>query len=449
MIDDLIVSSLVNDDAYTRRVLPYIKREYFSNQGHQVLFSLVQRHFAKYNRSPSKDVLKVELSNLNINENMFDAAVEVYEDLTSEVQELDWMLDATEDFCKKRAYYNAIVAASDLLDKDDTAIYSQSLDMVKDALAVSFDSNIGHDYIEDAEERFKSYAEKEDQLPVGINIFDKTTKGGYVNKSLTLFMAPTGVGKSLFLCNFAAEFLRQGKNVLYLTMEMSEKQVSQRIDLNLLDMETDELLNSNVGTLMNRLKRFKIGPIGRLVVKEFASGQAHSGHFRHTIEELKLKKNFKPDVIIIDYLNICASSRVKQDQGGYTFYGTIAQELRGLGQEFGCRVFSATQTNRDGTKVSDFDVTDIADSWGVTHHCDYIYGIIETEELAKLGQYKVKRLKDRYNDYKNWYPSFIIGTDKSHQRLFDINEDDDDDDLDMSSVIFDQTDMGAYINTPS
>lgn len=421
MITNTIISSLIFNDEFTRKTLPYIKKEYFEDIGEQVVFALIQEFYGKYNKTPSLQSLKIEVDSKNLNESVYESTVEVLNGLSEPMVDTDWLIDTTEDFCKTRAYFNAIVAASELIDKGDTALYGQTLDIVTKALAVTFDSSIGHDFIEDAQERYEAYREKKDQLKCGIPVFDHVTKGGFVNQSLTVFMAPTGVGKSLFLCNFAAQFLKQGKNVLYLTMEMSETQVSQRIDLNLLDMTTEELVQATKAGYINRINNIKRMTSGKIIVKEYPSGSAHSGHFRYLIADLKLKKDFVPDVIVVDYLNICASARVTKAHGMFEFSKNIAEELRGLGQEFKCRVFTATQVNRDGAKVSDFDLTNTSESFGVPATADYFYGIIETEELATMGQMKIKRLKDRYQDYVSWWPSFIIGVDKSKQRIYDIN----------------------------
>lgn len=425
MIENTILASLIHEPEYIRKVIPYIQRDYFKNMGEKIIFSLIKEHFLKYNNNPTKVMLDVELSKKNLNESYFEQAQQTLKDIKDQHADINWLVDATEDWCKKRAYFNAIVAAADLIEKDDTALYHGSLEMVSKALSVSFDSDLGSDYYDDAAIRFDKIKEGKVQLPTTFEIFNKVTKGGFVNPSLTVFIAPTGVGKSLFLCNIAASYLQQGKNVLYFTMEMSQQQVEQRIDLNLLDMREDQIKVMEKMQFVNRIHNLKKKFSGKLRTKEYPSGSAHSGNFRYFIEELKIKEGFVPDIIIIDYLNICSAAAVSRNTGLYEYMGQIALELRGLGQEFKCPVFTATQTNREGTKAVDFDSTDIADSWGVTHHADYIYGIIETEALAKMNQMCVKRLKDRYNDYKSWMPNFIIGVDKPKQRIYDVQSDND------------------------
>lgn len=426
MIERTILASLINEPEYIRKVIPYIDREYFREMGEKIIFSLIKDYFIKYNTLPTKEVLAIELGNRNIKEHFFDQASEVLNTLNYTKTDVKWLIDSTENFCKRRAYFNAISKASELLEGDDTTLYHKSLDLVSKALSVSFDSDLGSDYFDSAATRYDSYQVGHEKLPTTFDIFNRVTKGGFVNPSLTIFMAPTGVGKSLFLCNMAASYLQMGKNVMYFTMEMSQSQVEQRVDLNMLDLHEDQIKSLEKSQFVNRVNSLRSKFNGKLRVKEYPSGSVHSGHFRYFLEELKLKEGFIPDVIIVDYLNICKAAFTTKNAGLYEYTGQIALELRGLAQEFKCPLFTATQTNREGTKASDFEVTDVADSWGVTHHADYIYGIIETEDLAKMFQMKVKRLKDRYNDYRNWFTSFIIGVDKSKQRIYDVNQEQED-----------------------
>lgn len=425
MIEKTILSALINNHEYIRKVIPYIDRDYFQQMGEKIVFSLIKEHFVKYNTVPNKTVIGVELDSKKLNEDFHKQAHATLTSLNNEPVDTEWLIDATEDFCKKRAFLNAMITASNLLDTDDTTLYHGALDVVSKALSVSFDSDLGSDYFDQAEERFDLTQRGYDKLPCTFEIFNKVTKGGFVIPSLTIFMAPTGVGKSLALANLAASFLQLGKNVLYITLEMSEKQVEQRIDLNLLDLREDQIKVLEKHQYMNRIAALKKRFTGKLRTKEYPSQSAHSGHFRYFIEELRLKEDFVPDAIIVDYLNICASASANKNTPTHEYAGKIAVELRAIGQEFKVPVFSATQTNRDGKKVVDFDITDVAESWAVMHHADYVYGLIETEELAKMNQMKVKRLKDRYQDYAAWYPSFIIGVDKTKQKFFDIQQMDD------------------------
>lgn len=420
MIEKTILSALINNHEYVRKVIPYIDRDYFQEMGEKIVFSLIKEHFVKYNTIPNKTVIGVELDNKKINEDFHKQAASVLSSLNNEPVDTKWLIDATEDFCKRRAFLNAMITASGFLDKDDTTLYHGALDVVSKALSVSFDSDLGSDYFEDAEERYELTKKGFDKIACTLDIFNRVTRGGFVYPSLTIFMAPTGVGKSLALANFAASFLQLGKNVLYITMEMSEKQVEQRIDLNLLDLREDQIKLLEKHQYMNRVGALKKKFTGKLRTKEYPARSAHSGHFRYFIDELKLKENFVPDVIIVDYLNICASSTAPKNIPTHQYAGRVAVELRAIGQEYRVPVFSATQTNRDGTKTSDFEITDVAESWEVMHHADYVYGLIETEELAKMNQMKVKRLKDRYQAVTDG-GSFTIGVDKTKQKFFDIN----------------------------
>lgn len=420
MIEQTILASLINEIEYTRKVIPYIDREYFNEMGEKIIFSIIKDNFLKYNTLPNKEVLAIELESKNLREHFYEQASEVLNRINYSKTDINWLVDATEKWCQRRAFFNAISKASELLEEDDTTLYQKSLGMVSSALAVSFDTDLGSDYFDAAADRYDKYKEGVEKYPTTFESFNRVTKGGFVNPSLTIFIAPTGVGKSLFLCNFASSYLQMGKNVLYFTMEMSQTQVEQRIDLNMLDLREDQIKALEKQQFVNRVSNLKKKFAGRLKVKEYPSGSVNANHFRYFIEELKLKEGFIPDIIIIDYLNICTAAMTTKNAGLYEYTGQIAVELRGLGQEYRCPVFTATQTNREGTKASDFEVTDVADSWGVTHHADYIYGIIETEELAKMMQMKIKRLKDRYNDYRV-FNSFIIGVDKTKQRIFDIN----------------------------
>lgn len=420
MIERTILAALINEAEYTRKVIPYIDREYFKTMGEKIVFSLIREHFLKYNTLPNTNILSIELDKKNIKEHFYEEALSVLSELKYEKTDIKWLVDATEDFCKRRAYFNAIAAAAELLSEDDTTLYHRSLDAVSKALSVSFDADLGSDYFGSAAERFDAYVRGFDRLETTFESFNRVTKGGFVKPSLTVFMAPTGVGKSLFLCNLAASYLQMGKNVVYLTMEMTETQVEQRIDLNLLDLREDQIKVMEKSQFVNRVHNLRKKMSGKLKTKKFVSGSAHSGHFRYYLEELKIKENFIPDVIIVDYLNICAPALVGKNQAKHERIGQIALELRAIAQENNVPLLTATQTNRDGTRAADFDATDIADSWEVTHHADYIFGIIETEDLAKLNQMKVKRLKDRYNS-KTVDTYFIMGVDKEKQRIYDID----------------------------
>ena len=422
MIEETILSGLINNEEYTRKVINFIKRDYFKKVGEKVIFTLIHKHFLQYNTLPTKSSLEIDLNNRNnISEAIYNESIKLLHSLEKEEFDVNWLVDATEDFCKKRAFYNALLFSSDLISKDDPSLYHEALNKVTEAISVTFDNSLGSDYFNDAEKRFDSYTKGSEQVPCSINSFNTVTKGGFVKPSLTVFIAPTGVGKSLFLCNFAQSFISEGKNVLYFTFEMSEVQVEQRVDLNVLDMTVEDIKYLTKSQYFNRIVGIKKKNYGRLITKFYPAFSAHMGHFRHFIDELKQKQNFIPDVIIFDYLVICGSSKLSRNAGSYEYFSIVAAELRGIGQEYNCPVFTAAQTNREGTKQEDYDITDIAESWGIVHHSDYVYGIIETEQLRTMSMMKVKRFKDRYNDYTSWMPNFNVGVDKTKQKIYDLD----------------------------
>ena len=422
MIEQAILSSLIFNEEYSRKVLPYINKDYFEDVGQKILHKLIRDHYVKYNKNPTIESITIDLENSNLKESIYDRAVQELAELKPNDYDIDWLVDNTEQFCKKRAFLNAIQSSANLLQGDDTSQYTSALDLVQNALSVSFDDHVGHDYVADAAARLEKYHSKADHLPCDLELFNTATKGGFVDKSMTVFLAPTGVGKSLFLCHFASSFLTQGKNVLYITLEMAEEKIAERIDANLLDVPINDLATIDKNSFFNRMNKLQKQNIGRLIVKEYPARTVHSGHFRHLIKELAVKKGFKPDVLIVDYLGICGSATVGKGASMYDYQKSVAEEIRGLGTEFNMRVFSAAQVNREGVKSGDFSQTDVAESWGVPNTADYMYGIMSTEELEKRGQIKVKRLKDRYQDYITWMPSFVIGIDRGKMRLYDIQQ---------------------------
>lgn len=421
MIEIAILASLVFNDAFTRKTLPYISNDYFEDLGHKVVFKLIKDHYLKYNKCPTISSLTIDLEGCKLADGPYKSSSEVLKALVPQDSDLDWLVDSTEEFCKNRALYNAITKSAALLDEENSSRYGKMLEHVQNALSVTFDTQIGHDYIEDAEARFDAMRLKKPKTPCLLETFNKVLRGGFLASTLTIFIAPTGVGKSIFLGHFASQFLMMGKNVLYITLEMTEEQISNRVDAALLDVTMDELDYIERSSYMKKILRLKQKSLGKLIVKEYPAHSAHSGHFRHLINELKLKKKFKPDVILIDYLGICGSARAGKDANSYTLLKTVAEEVRALGQEFDCLVFSAMQVNKEGSKSSDFEIYDTAESWGVPATADYMYGIIENDELKLTGQYKVKRLKDRWNDKDK--PSYMmIGIDKAKMNLYDLDE---------------------------
>lgn len=420
MIESTILSSLVFSEDFARKSIPYLNREYFQQPSQQVLFKLIKDHFSKYNRSPTKQSLEIDLQASKLDEKIFDETAEQLQQLAEPTVDPQWLLDSTEDFCKKRSLYNAIVKAAKLVADNDTSKFGQAHKLVQDALGVSFDTNLGHDYIDDLEERIAYHQRRQDKISCGLQGFNNVTLGGFLRPSMAIALAPTGVGKSMFLCQFAADFLMLGFNVLYITLEMPEVQVATRIDANLLDIEMAQMEQTLPSTFRSRINKLKTKGLGRLKIKEYPAHTAHSGHFRFLINEYIQKHGFKPDVIIVDYIGICASALADRSRGMYEYGGSVAVELRSLGQEFNAFVMSAVQVNREGTKGGDFESTDVAESWGIPHSTDYIYGLIASEELEAVGQMKIKRLKDRHNSPLP--TSFLIGLDRPKMRMYDIDE---------------------------
>lgn len=421
MIENTILSSLIYDEEYARKVLPYVSRDYFDDVGQQVCFKLIKDHYAKYNNAPTAEMLAISLQQTNLKEKVFEGAQLAVGALARQPVDQQWLIDSTEEFCKKQALYGAVMKSADLLAANNTSQYGTMLDLMQKALAVNFDNKLGHDYLLDAEERFRAYSEPMSRLPCDLETFNKFLRGGFLEEALTVFLAPTGVGKSLFLCHFAAGMLMQGKNVLYITMEMSERQVAERIDANLLDIPIENLADTDTSGLIKRMNRLRLKALGKLIVKGFPAHSAHAGHFRHTVNEMIMKKGIRPDAIFVDYLGICGSERAPKTANSYERLKTIAEEVRGIGQEFKCRTFSGAQVNKEGTKNIDFDITDTAESWGLPATCDYLYGLVGNPELELLGKIKIKRMKERFNDIVK-VPAFMIGLDRAKMRLYDLDD---------------------------
>ena len=424
-IENLILRSLVHSDKYSRKVIPFIEPDYFHDSAERVLFKEIAQYMVKYNSRPSIEALAIEVENRS---DLTETEVQSIRESLLEFDEVtgtdEWMLDSTEKWCKKQAIYNALmesiaIANGDSQVKTEDAIPS----ILSDALAVSFDSNVGHDYIENADERFEFYHRKEDKIPFDIELLNKITKGGLPNKTLNIALAGTGVGKSLFMCHCAASTLMQGKNVLYITCEMAEEKIAERIDANLLNVNIQGLTDLPKQMFDNKIGKLAKKTQGSLVIKEYPTAQAHSGHFKALLNELQLKKNFRPDIIFIDYLNICASSRIKAgaNANSYTLVKSIAEELRGLAVEFDLPIVSATQTTRSGYGNSDVNITDTSESFGLPATADLMIALISTEELEELGQIMVKQLKNRYND-PTIHKRFVVGIDRAKMRLYDCEQ---------------------------
>ena len=409
-----------------RKVLPFIKNDYFEGVYRQ-LFKQVGLYVQKYNKLPTQESFKIELDDAdNFNDEQYRHAVEILPEIfKTEKIDNEWLIDKTEKWCQDRALHNAVMESISIIDGKHQSLSKNALpEILSNALAVNFDANIGHDYIENFSERYEFYHKEEERIPFDLDYFNKITKGGLPNKTLNIALAGTGVGKSLFMCHVGAAALTEGKNVLYITMEMAEERIAERIDANLLNIPIDQLDKLSKDMFSQKVSQLAKQTNGRLIVKEYPTGSAHSGHFRALLNELKLKKKFEPDIIFIDYLNICASSRMKGMGGAinsYTYVKAIAEELRGLAVEFDVPVLSATQTTRSGYSNSDVGLEDTSESFGLPATADLMFALVSTEELEQQGQIMVKQLKNRYND-PTYKKRFILGIDRSKMRLFDIDE---------------------------
>jgi archaellum biogenesis ATPase FlaH len=430
-----------------RKVLPFIKPDYFEGI-YRILFKEAGKFVGKYNRLPTAESFKIELDQADrLTGENYTVAVDILPQLFSKEKiDEDWLIDTTEKWCQDRAIYNAIMESISIIDGKHESLTKGALpDLLSKALGVAFDTNVGHDYIENFEDRYDFYHKEESRIPFDLEYFNKITKGGIPNKTLNIALAGTGVGKSLFMCHVASGALVDGKNVLYITMEMAEERIAERIDANLLNTPIDQLPN-----LSNEMYRTKIEDLarkttGKLIVKEYPTGSAHAGHFRALLNELKLKRQFEPDIIFIDYLNICASSRMKGMGGSinsYNYIKAIAEELRGLAVEFDVPVFSATQTTRSGYSNTDVGLEDTSESFGLPATADFMFALISSEELEQQGQMMVKQLKNRYND-PTFHKRFVVGVDRSKMRLFDA--DDSEQTLTDDTPVFDKSKSGEKL----
>lgn len=423
-LETLILSNLVHNEEYLRKVIPFIRDDYFVDTNERKIFIEIRQFVDTYNAAPSIDALSIMVqNNKSLTEDEYSVINEVLHQLQPVEKNKDWLLIETEKFCKEKAVYNAIVKSIQIIDGKDTNLTTDGIPaLLQEALSVCFDNSVGHDYLLDSSERFDFYHRVEEKLPFDLELFNKITCGGISRKSLNIALAGTGVGKSLFMCHVAASAVSQGKNVLYITMEMAEEKIAERIDANLLNVAIDALRTLPKKMFEDRIAAIKRKTEGRLIIKEYPTASAHAGHFRALLNELNLKKQFVPDVIFIDYLNICASSRQKlsNNVSTYTYIKSIAEELRGLAVEFDVPIFSATQTTRSGFANSDVELTDTAESFGLPATADFMFALISTEDLERLGQIMVKQLKNRYEDL-NKFKRFVIGVDKSKMKLYDLD----------------------------
>ena len=443
-LEQTILRNLLTDEKYMRKVLPFIKPDYFEGI-YRILFREAGKFVAKYNKLPNAESFKIELDQSDkLSDEQYNMAMDIVPQLfTGDTVDDKWLLDTTEKWCQDRAIYLAIMESISIIDGKHEQLTKGALpDLLTKALGVGFDLKVGHDYVENAEDRYEFYHTEEDRLPFDLEYFNTITKGGVPRKTLNIALAGTGVGKSLFMCHVASSALVQGHNVLYITMEMAEERIAERIDANLLDVPIDQLDKLPKNTFSLKVQDIARKTQGKLIIKEYPTGSAHAGHFRALLNELKLKRQFEPDLIFIDYLNICASSRMKGMGGAinsYSYIKAIAEELRGLAVEFDLPVFSATQTTRSGYSNSDIGLEDTSESFGLPATADLMFAIISTEELEKQGQFMVKQLKNRYND-PTMHKRFVIGVDRSKMRLYDVEENQQT--LTDDTPVFDKTDTG-------
>jgi len=443
-IETTILSNLIFNEEFARKTIPFLKSEYFSDNTEKVIFEQIDSYVKKYNTFPSREALNIDISlKDNLSEEQFSDSKKYVEHLhTDGDTQIEWLLDNTEKFCQDRAIYNAIMSSISIINDTAGVNAKGSIPQIlSDALAVSFDTSIGHDFLDDYIPRYEFYHQKEERVPFDLEYMNKITKGGLPKKTLNIALAGTGVGKSLFMCHCAAGNLTRGLNVLYITMEMSEERIAERIDANLLNVPIDELELLPKDVYEKKIQKLSTKTNGKLIVKEYPTAGAGSANFRHLLNELKIKKNFKPDIIYIDYLNICSSSRIKMGASinSYTYVKAIAEELRGLAVEFNVPIVSATQTTRTGYGSSDVDLTDTSESFGLPATADFMFALISTEQMQELNQIMVKQLKNRYND-PSMYKRFVVGVDRSRMKLYDVEQSGQDDLLDAG--VMDKTEFG-------
>ena len=424
-LEHTILRNLVYNEDYSRKVIPFIQPEYFEQRSERVVFEEIVQFIVKYNSAITKEALGIEIENrTDLTETEIKDIREICTSLNDSIVEKQWMLDTTEKWCRDRAIYLALMESIHIADGNDGKKNRDAIPgILSDALAVSFDNNIGHDYLQNYEERYEFYHRKEDKIEFDLEYFNKITKDGLPNKTLNIALAGTGVGKSLFMCHVASAALLQGRNVLYITLEMAEERIAERIDANLLNVPIQQLVDLPRSAFENKITSLSKKTQGTLIIKEYPTASAHSGHFKALLNELALKKSFRPDIIFIDYLNICASSRHKPNgsANSYSYIKSIAEELRGLAVEFNVPIVSATQTTRSGYGNSDVELTDTSESFGLPATADLMFALISTEELEALGQIMVKQLKNRYND-PTVFKRFVIGIDRAKMRLYDVEQ---------------------------
>lgn len=445
-VEHIILGNIIEDEEYMRKVTPFLKQDYFQNNQDRILYKLITKYIQKYNNSPSKEALSIELQNLSsISQDDFVSVHETIKQLDKSTDKtLQWLIDTTEKFCKDKALYNALMQSIQIVDSEkETQSLGAIPQILQDALGVSFDKSIGHDFIDDYKQRYDFYHTDEVRIPFKLDLLNKITNGGVPRKTLNMFIAATGVGKSMFMCDWAADCLISGRNVLYITLEMAEERIAERIDANLMNIPLQDLKGLSLDQYTKLINNIQNKGKGKLVIKEYPTTSAGANNFRHLLNELKLKKNFIPDIIFIDYLNICASSRIKMNNNvnSYSYIKAIAEELRGLAVEFDVPIISATQTNRGGFQNSDVDLDDTSESFGLPMTVDFMAALIATEELDQLQQIMIKQLKNRYGD-PNYMKRFVVGVDRSRMKLYDCEQSAQDDIVDDRPVM-DKSEYGS------
>lgn len=427
-LEQIILKNLIYNKEYSNRVLPFLKSEYFHDNTERLVFNEIFNYTNKYNNIPTYESLIINFNeSTSVKEDQVQSSISVLEEIhqfKDEPTDLEWLIDQSEKFCQDKAIYNAVLESVSILDDKSGKVSKGSIpDLLTKALGISFDMNVGHDYLENYEDRYEFYHRKEERIAFDLDFFNRITKGGFPKKSLNVILAGTNVGKSLIMCHFASSYLTQGKNVLYVTLEMAEERIAERIDANLLNIALNDLENIPKADFERRVSSLRNKTNGKLIIKEYPTAGASVLHFKALLNELKLKKNFRPDVLIVDYINICQSARIKlgSQTNSYQYIKSIAEELRGLGVEFNIPVISATQTTRSGFDNSDMELTDTAESFGLPATADFMVAVIETGDLKQLNQYLVKQLKNRYTD-KTKFEKFIIGVEKAKMRLYDVEQ---------------------------
>jgi replicative DNA helicase len=423
MIEETIIKNLITNESFLRKVIPFIKEEYFQGHIEKEIFKEIHNYVGEYSNVPSKEALIIGINKRNnITDDVHSKLIDHINSISPSEVDVDWLVNETEQFCKDRSVYNAVLKSISIIDGKEKDLTPDALpSILSDALSVSFDSNVGHDYYDSAEDRFDFYHRKEEKIPFDIDILNKITKGGLPNKSLLCWMSGTGVGKSLVMCHQAAAAMEVGSNVLYITLEMSEERIAERIDANLMDVNIVDVPKLNKFEFDARIDKVKKKCRGKLIVKEYPTSSAHVGHFEHLLDELRIKKSFKPDIIFVDYINLCTSKRFKSgsNHNSYTIIKSIAEELRGLSVVQNLPIVTATQVNRSGAGDADIDLTNTAESFGLPATVDLMLALISTEDLEEMNQIMIKQLKNRYNDV-SYYKRFTVGIDRSKMRLYDL-----------------------------